>query len=122
MPLTLKWVGENERERIGEVRGLCYGQSRKQLADFINEIRTDHRAGPGDWLLAERDGAAVGTATAIPMTMWVRGGAISCQGVAYVGTVKTQRRRGAGEDKGVGTAIMQETIRAARERKFVVSA
>src|SRR5207247_2140540 len=77
--------------------------------------------GPGDWLLAERDGQAVGTATALNMTMWVRGGAVPCQGVAFVGTVKTQRRRSEGE-KGIGTAVMREVLRAARERGQVVSA
>src|SRR4029079_11378161 len=63
----------------------------------------------------------VGTATSLPMTMWVRGGPVTCQGAAFVGTVKTQRRRGGG-DEGIGTAVMREVLRAARERGFVVSA
>jgi predicted acetyltransferase len=121
MSLTLRWVGEDERTRVGEVRGLCYGRSRKELADFVEQIRGDRRSGPGDWLLAERDGVAVGTATALAMTMWVRGGAVPCQGVAFVGTVKTHRRR-SGEEKGVGTAVMREVLRMARGRKQVVSA
>jgi len=72
-------------------------------------------------LLAERDGVAVGTATQIQQTMWVRAGAVACQGVAYVGTIKTSRRR-SGNEPGVGTALMNEVLRAARERNFVVSA
>jgi predicted acetyltransferase len=122
MALNLHWVGEDQRDRVGEVRGLCYGKSTRDAAAFAEHLRLDRRSGPGDWLLAERDGVAVGTATQYPQTMWVRGGPVTCQGVAYVGTVKTQRRRAAGEQSGVGTAVMNEVVRAARERGFVVSA
>jgi predicted acetyltransferase len=121
MSLNLRWVDEKDRTRVGEVRGLCYGRSRREVADFVEQIRADRRSGPGDWLLAERDGQAVGTATALNMTMWVRGGSVRCQGVAFVGTVKTQRRRSA-DEKGIGTAVMREVLRAARERGQVVSA
>ncbi|HYO10994.1 MAG TPA: GNAT family N-acetyltransferase [Tepidisphaeraceae bacterium] len=121
MGLNLRWVGDDERDRVGETRALCYGRSSKEVAQYVEGVRQDGRAGPGDWLLAERDGAFVGTATALPMTMWVRGGAVPCQGVAYVGTVKTHRRR-TGNDPGIGTALMRETLRAARERGQVVSA
>ena len=121
MSLTLKWVGDEQRDRVGHVRGLCYGRSRKEVADFVEQLRNDLRSGPGDWLIAERDGVDVGTATSLPMTMWIRGGGVSCQGVAYVGTVKTQRRRSGGE-QGIGTVVMNEVLRAARERGFVVSA
>jgi predicted acetyltransferase len=72
-------------------------------------------------LLAERNGESVGTSTALSMTIWVRGGAIPCQGVAFVGTAKTHRRCMAGED-GTGTQLMRETLRAGRERGAVVSA
>jgi predicted acetyltransferase len=122
MSLKLRWVGEDERDRVGEVRGLCYGHSRKQVAEFVDCLRNDRRTAPGEWLLAERGGNPVGTATTHAMTMWVRGGSIACQGVAFVGTVKTERRRGAGETKGVGSAIMEECLRAARERNQVISA
>src|SRR5689334_2353916 len=97
MSLTLKWVKDEERDRVGHVRGLCYGRSKKEVGDFIEQLRNDGRSGPGDWLIATRDGVDVGTATSLPMTMWVRGGGVSCQGVAYVGTVKTQRRRSGNE-------------------------
>jgi predicted acetyltransferase len=121
MSLNVKWVGQDERDRVGQVRGLCYGRSRKEANDFVEQIRNDRRSGPGDWLIAERDGVDVGTATSLSMTMWLRGGAVPCQGVAFVGTVKTQRRRGGGEE-GIGTAVMRDVLRAARERNFVVSA
>src|SRR6185503_13598429 len=76
----------------------------------------------GDYLLADRDGEAVGTTTALSMTIWVRGAALPCQGVAYVGTIKTHRRGGANGEKGVATQLMFETLRRARERREVVSA
>ncbi|MEA2709855.1 MAG: hypothetical protein QOF78_2456 [Phycisphaerales bacterium] len=104
---------------------LCYAPARKELPQYLERLRNDARSKAGDWLLAENEhGVAVGTATSYAMTMWVRGGAISCQGVAHVGTIKTHRRRtfDGGGAPGIATAVMNETIRAARERKFVVSA
>ena len=121
MSLKLRWVGEEARDRVGEIRALCYARAAKEVPDFIKNIREHRTSGPGDWLLAERDGAAVGTATSIPLTMWVRSGSVPCQGVAYVGTVKTSRRR-SGTDPGVGTALMKDVLRKARERECVVSA
>src|SRR5689334_14242886 len=121
MSVQLRWVGEDERDRVGEVRALCYGRGYGQIAEFITQLRGDRRSGPRDWLIAEREGVAVGTSTQYPLTMWVRGGAVACQGVAYVGTIKTSRRR-IGNEPGVGTALMNETLRYARERGFVVSA
>src|SRR5689334_3088147 len=100
MPLDLKWVGHADRDRVGHVRGLCYARSKKEVGDFVEQLRNDGRSGPGDWLIASRDGVDVGTATSLAMTMWVRGGAVSCQGVAYVGTVKTQRRRSSADEHG----------------------
>ncbi|MEO6435826.1 MAG: GNAT family N-acetyltransferase [Tepidisphaeraceae bacterium] len=126
MSVTLRWVGEDERDRVAQTRMLCYASARTELADYIDRLRKDVRSRPGDWLLAERGGEAVGTATSIPMTMWVRGGSVSCQGVAHVGTIKTQRRRSSAADAsgvpGIATLVMNETLRAARERGFVVSA
>lgn len=100
---------------------LCYAAGRGELPRYIERIRGDTHIKAGDFLLAERDGEPVGTATGIPMTMWVRGGPIPCQGVGFVGTIKTQRRKRI-EGRGIATALMQETLRAARERGYVVSA
>ena len=103
---------------------LCYAPARRELKGYVERIHGDPRAKAGDHLLAERaDGVAVGTATGYAFTMWVRGGAVACQGVAHVGTIKTHRRRSNDDGSpGVATAVMNEVIRAAREREFVVSA
>ncbi len=46
-----------------------------------------------------------------------------CQGVAWVGTIKTSRRGGSGANApGVATQIMNETIKRGRDRGEVVSA
>lgn len=121
MALQMRWVGEDEAERVAQTRLLCYGHGSNQIERFREGPRTDARARGGDYLLAEQDGEAVGTATSLSMKMWVRGAAVPCQGVAWVGTIKTQRRRSSNEE-GVATQIMRETLRVARERGQVVSA
>jgi predicted acetyltransferase len=121
MPLHLRWVGEDELDRVAQTRMLCYAHAGNAIERYRKGIRDDPAARPGDHLLAERDGEAVGTATSLSMTMWVRGTPVPCQGVANVGTIKTHRRRTAGED-GVASQVMHETIRMAREREQVVSA
>lgn len=121
MPLTLRWVDPSELNRIGETRALCYGRGRAEIPGAIDHVITDEKGFSSDYLIAERDGIAVGTATAIPMSMWVRGGKVSCQGVAWVGTVRTQRRR-AGNEPGIGTAVMNEVLTHGRDRGDVVSA
>src|SRR5882724_623416 len=74
MTLNLRWVGDEQRDRVAETRMLCYAPARKELTDYVQRLREDARSGPGDWLLAETPaGEAVGTATSYPMTMWVRG-------------------------------------------------
>lgn len=119
MPLTLRWVNDEERERVAETRMLCYSPARRERAAYLERLMHDARSRGGDYLLAEEDGVSVGTSTGMAMTMWVRGGSISCQGVAHVGTIKTHRRRSGG---GIATVLMNETLRSARERGFVVSA
>src|ERR1700749_3193903 len=121
MALQMRWVGEDELDRVGETRMRCYGHATRDLEGYQQGVRADVRGKPGDFLLAERDGVAVGTATDLSMTIWARGGSFPCQGVAWVGTVKTHRRRTAGED-GVATQVMREALRMARERGQVVSA
>ncbi|HEY8750390.1 MAG TPA: GNAT family N-acetyltransferase [Tepidisphaeraceae bacterium] len=121
MATTLRWVGEDEIDRVAETRMRCYAHAAADLEKYREGIRADVRAKAGDFLIAERDGVPVGTSTALSMKMWVRGGVIPCQGVAFVGTVKTHRRRVAGED-GVGTQLMRETLRMGRDRGAVVSA
>jgi predicted acetyltransferase len=121
MSLELRWVGEADLDRVARARMLCYSHAGRDLERIRSALRDNPRPKPGDFLLAERDGEAVGTATSLSMTMWVRGGPVRCQGVAWVGTVKTHRRRTKGAD-GIATQIMRETLRLARDREQVVSA
>ena len=99
----------------------CYSHAGREIERYKQHVQENPSARPGDFLLAERDGEAVGTSTSLSMTMWARGAAIPCQGVASVGTIKTHRRR-TGQGDGVATQMMRETLRMARDRQQVVSA
>ncbi len=122
MPTHLRWVGTPDLDRVALTRLRCYAAADKQLADFRVRVDADARAGPGDYLLAEDDGGrAVGTATHLSMQMWARGGRVPCQGVAWVGAIKTERRKG-GDAPGVATAVMREVVRHARDRGDAVTA
>src|SRR5581483_1936008 len=112
--------GESDLDRVALTRMRCYAHATRDLDWNKEAIRADVRAKPGDFLLAEQNGQGVGTATALSLTMWARGGSFPCQGVAWVGTVKTHRRRTSNQD-GVATQVMRETLRMARERGQVVS-
>src|SRR5829696_2535676 len=110
MSLKLRWVGDDERNRVAETRMLCYAPARKELPQYVERLRNDARSKAGDWLIAEnKSGVAVGTATSYAMTMWVRGSPVPCQGVAHVGTIKTHRRRSSDGSPGIATAVMNET-------------
>src|SRR3954452_9217935 len=125
MALTLRWLGEGEGEidRVAQTRLYCYSPAAKDLEAYQKRIRADQRVKTGDFLLAERDGVAVGTTTSISFAMWVRGARLACQGVAWVGTIKTQRGSGrAGGEKGIASQLLNETVRKGRERGEVVSA
>jgi len=122
MALQLSWRGEDDLDRVAETRMLCYSTAANTLENFRTGIRADRRARPGDYLLAERDGLAVGTATHMDLTMWIGGKAMACQGVAYVGTIKTQRRVGAKGEAGVASQVMREMQRGARERGKIITA
>jgi predicted acetyltransferase len=121
MSFQLRWVGKEDLDRVAETRMRCYAHAGREIEKYKLQIRENPTARPGDFLIAEQDGQAVGTATSLSMTMWVRGAAVACQGVASVGTIKTHRRRRAGSE-GVATQIMWEALRRAREREQVVSA
>jgi predicted acetyltransferase len=122
MPTRLRWVGQTDLDRVARCRLQCYAAADKQLDDFAARLRSDTRSGPGDYLLAEsHDGRAVGTATHLSMHLWARGGRVRCQGVAWVGAIKTERRKG-GDAPGVATAVMREVVRHARDRGDVCSA
>src|SRR5450432_4248487 len=123
MSLTLQWAREDQLDLVARTRWMSYGDAPGDLQKFKDGIREDRRAVPGDFLLAMKNGLPVGTATSMSLTMWVRGAAISCQGVAYVGAIKSARRKAAGAaGSGIATAVMNETLRMGRERQHIVTA
>ena len=122
MSLSMRWTGRDELTRVAQTRWMCYGHAARELPTFLERIDADPWATNGDFLLAERNGEAVGTATSLSLRMWVRGAPLLCQGVAWVGAIKTARRRGGGNVSGVASAVMRETLRIARERGCIVSA
>ncbi|HEY7115870.1 MAG TPA: GNAT family N-acetyltransferase [Tepidisphaeraceae bacterium] len=117
MSLTLTWSGRDAADAVGRTRALCYAPMSSETATYQQRLANDTRVQPGDLLLAERDGAPVGTATSYSMTMWVRGRPVPCQGVAWVGTIKTHRRSG-----GIASAVIRAVLDKARERQQVLSA
>jgi predicted acetyltransferase len=122
MSLQLSWVGEEGIDRVARTRFRCYAPANSTVEKFDHATRHDGRQRAGDFLLATRDGCDVGTATSLSMHMWIRGARVPTQGVAWVGTVKTERRGGNGDARGVASQVMAETIRIGRERGDVVSA
>jgi predicted acetyltransferase len=119
MPLQLRWVGTDEIERVAQTRLRCYAKTGGEIDALTDWARKDPRSVAGDYLLAESGGQAVGTATHLSLTMHVRGGAIPVQGVAWVGAVRTARRR---PGDGVATTVMKGMVRHARDRGDVASA
>src|SRR4051812_17259629 len=125
MPLKMVWADEAQLDAVALTRVRCYAPAARELERFREGLGSDRRGKVGDYLLAQQsDGRFVGTATSLSMRMWVRGGAVPCQGVAFVGTIKTARRTGgkSGGEKGVASQLMFETLNRARERGEVVSA
>jgi predicted acetyltransferase len=118
----LRWVGDSELDVVARTRHRCYAGAQVQLDKFMDGIRADGRAKPGDFLLAEIDGEPVGTSTAISLQMRFGHVRVPCQGIAYVGTVKTHRRMGSSGEAGIATLLMHECLRVGRERGQVVSA
>jgi len=132
MSLVMRWVAEDELDKVAETRLLCYGAGRNDLQRMRDMLRDDRRAQAGDYLLAERDGRPVGTATSLSLTMYIRGSAFPCQGVAWVGAIRTERRKAASintqrsapggpPSRGVASSIMSEVLRAARDRQLVLT-
>jgi len=127
MTPELRWATADELDTVALTRLRCYAGAAKELDSMKERLLAEGRAKVGDYLLAFRDGQPVGTTTSLSLTMWVRGAPLPCQGVAWVGAVKTERRRGAAPGTtdaapGVATLVMRETLRKARERGEVLSA
>lgn len=118
--MQTRWVGRRETELIADVRMKCYGSKPADRENFLARTAAD-RFADGDVLLAEQDGHAIGTATHLSLSMWIRGAKFPCQGVAWVGTVKSHRRRRV-DGKGIASTVMAGIVDRARERGDVVSA
>jgi predicted acetyltransferase len=117
MSLSLQWLGKESADEVGRARAFCYSPAAKDAETYQRNLAADGRVADDGLLLARRDGEAVGTLTAYPMRMWARGHAFDCQGVAWVGTIKSARRSG-----GVASQLMREAVRRAREHGQVLSA
>ncbi len=115
--IKLRWVGDEALDLVALTRMRAFAHASRDLSHHLDALTTDPHIRSGDCLLAESGGEAIATTTSLSLTMWVRGAAIPCQGVAYVGTIKTHRRRG-----GVASALMRETLNKARERGQILSA
>lgn len=122
MSMQLRWVGEDELDRVAMVRTRAYMPADKEAQRMRDVIRQDLRAKPGDFLLAEMDGTPVGTTASHSMFLWMRGARFDCQGVAYVGTDRANRRSGGKKGTGVASQLMHETIRMARQRNQPITA
>jgi predicted acetyltransferase len=122
MGMNFRWVGKEDFPRVAETRLCCYGDPGKDRQRIADYLRDDPRGKPGDYLLAELDGQPVGTATHFSFNIWVRGASMPCQGVAWVGAIKTMRRRSKKDSSGVASQVMWEIVKKARERGNVVSA
>ena len=117
--MNFRWVGEEDFPRVAETRLCCYGdpgKDRKRIADYL---RDDPRGKAGDYLLAELDGQPVGTATSFSFNIWIRGASMPCQGVAWVGAIKTMRRRSEKISSGVASQVMWQIVKKARGRDLV---
>lgn len=122
MSLKLNWVGEEAYDRVALTRLRCYAPASSKYDRFDQSVKLDRRQRPGDFLLATRDGVDVGTSTALSLKMWIRGARFDCQGVAYVGTIKTHRRGGSDGERGIASQLMDATIHKAREREQPLTA
>ena len=92
MSLNLQWLTKDAAEIVAKTRALCYAPAPKEIPEYQKRLAEDVRVTGDDLLLAQHEGCAVGTATSYSMTMRIRGQSFPCQGVAWVGTVKTHRR------------------------------
>lgn len=121
MALEFQWMGEESQERVIEVRLRSFGNAAKERQRFTDMTRMPIEPLPREFLVASQDGRDVGTTCSINLNMWMRGAPVTCQGVGFVGTVKTHRRGGGGE-KGLASQMMWKTIEKAKEQGHTVSA
>ncbi len=124
MPLTHRWTGRAEADLLARLRLQCYGLSQAELPKFHASVMDDSRCPDGEFLVVEDSGRPVGTAASLAMTMFHRGAAFPTHGVAYVGTVRTDRRKASTGTKepGIATVVMNQTVQRGRDRGDVVTA
>jgi GNAT superfamily N-acetyltransferase len=120
MSVTLNWLGRDQIDRLARIRWQCYGARVADYDGFAMRARTG-RHEDGDACIATQDGLDVGTATALSQHMHLRGKRIATQGVVWVGTAKSHRRRGS-DQRGVASRVMDALIDKARERQQSASA
>ena len=114
MPLTATWVGPESIERVVDVRLRCYGGGPAERATFLKKSEMS-RTDAGDVLILSDDTGDVATATSHSMTINVRGTPLPCQGVAWVGTVRSHRRRRV-DGRGLASRTMDALHEKAKER------
>ncbi|MGC4031822.1 MAG: GNAT family N-acetyltransferase [Tepidisphaeraceae bacterium] len=119
MALKATWLGRESIERIADIRLRCYGNSPGERDAFIRKTEIDCSA-DGDVLVLADDTGDVATATSLSLTMNVRGTHLPCQGVAWVGTVRSHRRRRI-DGHGLASTVMHALANKARERGQAVS-
>jgi hypothetical protein len=121
MALKMRWVGDEELDRVAETRWMCYGHARKDLVRFKENIHAGPWGRPGDYLLAERErGCGRDGEQLCDDDVGARvGGFVPGRGVCGDDQERSPAR---GTDPGVGSAVMREVLRIGRERQQVVSA
>ena len=87
----------------------------KMLQRTVNDRFDD-----GDVLMLTQDGVDVATATSLQLKINIRGTILPCQGVAWVGTVRTHRRRRV-DGHGLASTVLRALRQKAIERGEAVS-
>ena len=120
MAVTWRWVTRNtdDLRKVSEARLRADGAGSGQREKFAITEPPDGQ----EHLLAEENGRPVAVTTAIDQRIWVRGAAFDCQGVAWVGTVRTHRRGTGPQGRGIASTLMQQTVRRARQRQQPLTA
>ena len=119
MSLTHAWVGPGEVERLSEMRLRCYGSKPGDRDSMLKRTQND-RFDAGDALILSDATGDVATATSMSLQVNARGRVLPCQGVAWVGTARSHRRRKV-EGRGLASHVMHALLAKARERGEAVS-
>ncbi|HEX8325318.1 MAG TPA: GNAT family N-acetyltransferase [Tepidisphaeraceae bacterium] len=119
MSLHATWLGRESIERIADVRLRCYGNGPADRKSYLDRTAND-RFDDGDVLVLSDDTGDVATATSLSLSVNVRGTALPCQGVAWVGTVRSHRRRKI-DGRGLASRVMDAMLYRSRERRQAVS-